>query len=114
MYSNCSYAIKVLLPCDPLCGEKNTKKKTNSYQWFRTSSFRAKTELKQGCNLSPLLANISLSDLHESLDIGHHYAPQPHQESVISISWADDLLILSMNSAGLQKCIENLEEYTKK
>ena len=26
MYSNCSYAIKVLLPCDPLCGEKNTKK----------------------------------------------------------------------------------------
>ena len=32
MYSNCSYAIKVLLPCNPLCGEKNTKKKTNTYQ----------------------------------------------------------------------------------
>ena len=110
MYSNCSYAIKVLLPCDPLCGEKNTKNKTNSYQWFRNFSFRAKTGLKQGYNLSPLLANIFLSDLHESPDIGHYY----HQESVTSISWADDLLILSMNSAGLQKCIENLEEYTKK
>ena len=114
MYSNCSYAIKVLLPCDPLCGEKNTEKKTNTYQWFRTSSFRAKTGLKQSCNLSPFLANIFLSDLHESLDIGHYYAPQLHQESVTSISWAVDLLILSLNSAGLQKCIENLEEYTKK
>ena len=27
MYSNYSYSIKVLLPCDPLCGEKNTKSK---------------------------------------------------------------------------------------
>ena len=113
MYSNCSYAIKVLLPCDPLCGKKNTKKKTISYQWFRTSSFRAKTGLRQGCNLSPLLANVFLSDLHESLDIGHYYAPQLLQESITSISWADDLLILSINSAGLQKGIENLEEYTQ-
>ena len=27
MYSNCSCAIKVLLPCDPLCGEKNKRRK---------------------------------------------------------------------------------------
>ena len=39
MCSNCSYAIKVLLPCDPLCGEKNTKNKTNTYQWFRTTLY---------------------------------------------------------------------------
>ena len=76
MYNNCSYAIKALLPCDPLCGEKNIEKKTNSYQWFRTSSFRAKIGLKKGRNLSPLLANILLSNLHE----GHYYAPQLHQK----------------------------------
>ena len=45
--------------------------------------------------------------------MGRCYAPQLHQENITSVSWADDLLMLSMNSAGLQKCIENLEEYNK-
>ena len=59
MYQNCKYAVKVQLNIE------NADNKYKKYKWFRTTCFKAVSGLKQGCNLSQLLANVYLSDLHE-------------------------------------------------
>ena len=59
MYTNCSYAVEVLLPITDNPSEVESKK-TKSYQWYRSASFKALLGLKQGCNMSPLLANIQI------------------------------------------------------
>ena len=111
MYTNCSYAVKVLLlTANPSQVES---KKTKSYQWYRSASFKALSGLKQGCNLSLLLANIFLSDLHDNIELGHMDAPKLNKFQITSISWADNLLILSLDKSCLQKCINNLELYAK-
>ena len=112
MYTNCSYAVKVLLPINDNPSEIESKK-TKSYQWYRSASFKGLSGLKQGCNLSPLLANIFLSDLNDVIELGHMDAPKLNKFQITSISWADDLLILSLDKSGLQKCINNLELYAK-
>ena len=110
MYMNCSYAIKVPVPIEPQCNEKNrSKKKMSTNHWFRTTHFKAKAGSKQGCNLSLLLANIFLSDLHQALEKEHVCAPLLSKHRVTSISWGDDLLIMSLNASGLQKCTQNLK-----
>ena len=73
---NCSYAIKVSFPVSPHSPDDNQMKRINSYQWYRTTSFKTKSGLKQGCNLSPYLAYIFLSELHENLEQDHIYAPE--------------------------------------
>ena len=40
-------------------------------------------------------------------------APKLNKFQITSISWADDLLISSLDESGLQKCINNLELYAK-
>ena len=106
MYSNCSYATEVSLPVD-----KANKKQTKTYQLFRTGTL--KTRSGQGCKLSPLLANIFLSDLHEELQNDLAHAPYLKKYSITSISGADDLLMVSLNEVELQKCLQNLQKYAK-
>ena len=108
MYQNCKYAVKVQLNIE------NADNKCKKYRWFRTTCFKAVSGLKQECNLSPLLANIYLSDLHEHLELNHNFAPILSEESVTSVTWADDLLILSLHIDGLQNCLGNLNSYTQK
>ena len=117
MYNNCKYAVKVQLPMyegsDTFI--KNKANYHTRYRWFRTTFFRSIAGLKQGCNLSPLLANIYLPDLHEHLEKDHKNAPILHEKSITSITWADDLLITSPQHDGLQNCIHNkLNTYTQK
>ena len=108
MYQNCKYAVKVQLNVE------NADNKCKKYKWLRTTCFKAVSGLKQGCNLSPLLANIYLSDLHEHLEQNHNFVPILSEESVTSITWADDLLILSLHRDGLQNYLGNLNSYTQK
>ena len=111
---NCSYAVEVPLPIEPQRNEKNwSKKKMSAHHWFRTTPFKAKAGLKQGRNLSLLLANIFLSDLHQAPEKEHVCAPQLIKHRVTSISRADDFLIMSPSASGLQKCKENLEQLAK-
>ena len=76
-----------------------------TYKWYRTVSFGAIGGLKQWCSLSLLLANIYLSDLDSHLELGHSKAPVLSQSSVTSVTWADDLFIMSVGQEGLQHCI---------
>ena len=73
-----------------------------------TDSFS--TGMKQGCNLSPTLSNIYQIDLHSIFD--HCCDPvslDGHDFS--SMSWADDLVLISQTSRGLQMCMNKLENY---
>ena len=106
MYQNCKYAVKVQLYIE------NADNKCKKYKWFRTTCFKAVSGLKQGCN--PLLANIYFSGLHKHLEQNHNFAPILSEGSVTSVTWADDLLILSLHRDGLQNCLGNLNSYTQK
>ena len=76
-------------------------------------SFKSSRGVKQGCSLSPILSNIFQNDLHnifkddcDPIKIGI--------SNLNSISFADDLVLMSSSPSGLQKCIDNLNEYCDK
>ena len=106
MYRNCKYAVKVQLP---VRGDSynETKSPLITYKWYRTVSFGAIAGLKQRCSLNPLLAIIYLSDSHTHLELGHSKAPVRSQSSVTSVTWADDLLVMSLGEEELQHCMES-------
>ena len=79
-----------------------------------TNSFRMNQGVKQGCILSPLLFNIFLSDLPDTLGIGESNPVFIDQSKTLnSLIWADDLLLLSETEIGLNTLLKNLEKYTK-
>ena len=79
-----------------------------------TQSFRINQGVKQGCILSPLLFNIFLSDLPDQLNNGDARPVRISEtESLNSLIWADDLLILSETENGLNTMLKNLTSYTE-
>ena len=90
MYSATSYRLKI---GDHIC-----------------PSFLAASGVKQGCPMSPVLSNIYQNDLHKFF--GENCDPVHIGDShVNSISWADDLLLLSTSKEGLQQCLKNMKTY---
>ena len=76
-------------------------------------TFTATNGLKQGCCMSPILSNIFQNDLHEIFD--NDCDPITIGDAVLnSISWADDLILLSTSKDGLQRCLSKLSSYCKK
>ena len=74
--------------------------------------FQAINGLKQGCCLSPTLSNIFQNDLHEIFD--NNCDPVSIGSLLLnSISWADDLILMSLSRAGLQNCLDKLSKYCK-
>ena len=62
--------------------------------------------------MSPILSNIFQNDL---LDIFDDSDPIVLENvSFNSISWADDLLLMSTSKEGLQRCIDDLHGYCAK
>ena len=78
-----------------------------------TVSFMSTSGVKQGCNLSPTLSNIYQNDIHDIFSTG---CDPVELDGILfnSLSWADDLVIMSTSKTGLQKCLNNLSEYCEK
>ena len=109
MYKNCRYAVKVDLPLI----SNTSKSKQITIRTCRTKFLSDGMGLKQGCNLSPLLANIYLADLHDLLSKNNYNPPILTNNSVTSISWADDFMLLSLEKESLQQCIYGAQAYSE-
>lgn len=69
--------------------------------------------MKQGCNLSPSLSNMFQNDLHDIFNTSCD--PVELSGKVLnSLSWADDLVLLSTSPTGLQNSLDRLDEYCHK
>ena len=76
--------------------------------------FYGRNGLKQGCCMSPILSNIYQNDIHDIFNSQECNPIQIGSIQLNSLSWADDLILLSLSKQGLQNCIIKLEEYCKK
>ena len=77
------------------------------------SSFETKVGVKQGCVLSPIFFNIFLSDLPGIFD-SNCYPVKLNNTSLHCLLYADDLIILSESSDGLQCALDKLHQYCLK
>ena len=73
---------------------------------------KSNTGVKQGCNLSPLLFNIFVNDIHDIFSESCNPLKM-NSTQISSLSFADDLVILSETSVGLRNSLNKLETYCK-
>ena len=69
-----------------------------------SQSFMATCGVEQGCTMSPILSNSYQNDLHDIFNDACDPV-QLGEASISSVSWADDLLMLSTSGTGLQRCL---------
>ena len=79
-----------------------------------TQSFSSSIGLKQGCNLSPILFNIFINDLNEIFDKTFCQPAKIKNLTLNNLLYADNLVLVSETSSGLQNCLDRLQEYCDK
>ena len=66
--------------------------------------------LKQGCVFSPILFNLFINKISQIFD--ETCSPvEMNQVKLNSLLWADDLLLVSQTSTGLQNCIDKMSDF---
>ena len=66
--------------------------------------------LKQGCVFSPILFNLFINKISQIFD--ETCSPvEINQVKLNSLLWADDLLLVSQTSTGLQSCIDKMSDF---
>ena len=68
--------------------------------------------LKQGCPLSPILFNIYIDDMKHIFDDSCEPVDL-HEKQINHFLYADDLVLLSSSSDGLQNCLSRLQNFSK-
>ena len=80
-----------------------------------TQSFSSNIGLKEGCNLSPILFNIFVNnDLNEIFDKTFCQPAKIKNLTLNNLLYADNLVLVSETSSGLQNCLDRLQEYCDK
>ena len=78
-----------------------------------TKYFKYKRGVQQGNPLSPLLFNLFINDIFESIK-NESPLTLDNVNFINNLMYADDLIILSTTPEGLQKSLDALEEYCNK
>jgi hypothetical protein len=78
-----------------------------------TPNFNSKFGVKQGCVLSPTLFNLYLYDLPDIFDTSCDTVTL-YDTELSCLMFADDLVLLSTSSTGLQCALDKLQDYCNK
>lgn len=70
--------------------------------------------VRQGCSLSPTLFNLFISDLPSFLLENSKVSVELQQYLLSCLLWADDLVLFSSSSSGLNKIIDSLRVYCER
>ena len=73
-------------------------------------AFKSNIGLKQGCPLSPTLANLFLHDIHKIFDSNDIELEGKYFNS---LTWADDLVFFSLSPQKIQNSLKLLTDYCK-
>ena len=79
-----------------------------------SDEFLYRKGVRQGCNLSPLLFSVFINDLEKYLLENNSGSIEINSTPVCLLLFADDLVLLSDLSTGLQKSIQILGDYCSK
>ena len=79
-----------------------------------TEFFPSNVGLKQGCNMSPILFNLFVSNINEIFDVRFCQLVSLGNIKLSNLLYADDLILISETKTGLQSCLDNLQEYYQK
>ena len=76
-----------------------------------TEKIQTNLGVKQGCILSPTLFNFYINDLPQIFNDPECKPITLFAEKISCLMYADDLIIMSTDKNGLQKCLNKLKEY---
>ena len=80
-----------------------------------TDQFQSHIGIRQGDNISPLLFNLYNNDLPQHIaNLGNTDPVTIGETTINCLMYADDVVLLSTSRNGLQRCIQGIEQFSKK